>query len=165
MPRKTIPYIFLATLLAILLFIIGVRYGQHVEQINKNASYLTSIPPTPTTAPTILPLGFSTYTHPDCGVSFLIPNLIEKTKESSNSALFSTDKKQLAIALSCEKKPFIQEKNETIITVNGVIRAFQTETIDTASYRFYNAKKAKIVVITASKSYVPLIQKSLSITP
>lgn len=165
MSRKLIPYIFLAFLLAILLFIIGVRYGQRVEQVNKTVSYLVSLPPSPTVAPTSPPLGFLTYTHSDCGVSFLIPNLIEKTKESSNSALFSTPKKQLALAVSCEKKPLIQEKNELVTTVNRTIRAFQVFTNDTSSYRFYNTKNAKIITITSTKQYLPLIDQSLELTP
>lgn len=165
MSRKIIPYIFLAFLFAILLFIIGVRYGQRVEQVNKTISYLVSLPPSPTVAPTLPPLGFSTYIHSDCGVTFLIPNLIEKTKESSNSALFSTQKKQLAIALSCVKKPLMQEKNELVVTVNRTIRAFQVLTSDTSSYRFYNTKNAKIITITTSKQYLPLINKSLELYP
>ncbi|MCX6730678.1 MAG: hypothetical protein NTZ55_02420 [Candidatus Roizmanbacteria bacterium] len=164
MSRKAVPYMFLALLLAVLLFILGVRYGQSVEKVNKTISYLVSLPPSPTVAPTLPPLGFSTYTHSDCGVSFLIPNLIEKTKEGSNSALFSTQKKQLALAVSCEKKPFIQEKNELVVTINRTIRAFQVVTADTASFRFYNAKNAKIVTITSSKQYLPLIEKSLELT-
>ena len=110
MSKKFIPYFFLAFLLAILLFILGVRYGQRVEQVNKTVSYLMSIPPSPSVAPTLPPLGFAMYTHADCGVSFLIPNLIEKTNESSVSALFSTQQKKLALALSCEKKLFVQNK-------------------------------------------------------
>jgi hypothetical protein len=160
MTRKTLPYIFLAFLCGVLLFILGVRYGQRVEQVNKNVSYLLSLPPTPTTAPTLPPLSFSQYTHESCGVSFLIPNLIDKTQESSTSALFSTQKKQLALAVSCEKKPYKQETGEKIATINS-LRAFETTTPEATSYRIHNPKNSLIITITASKEYLSLLQKSL----
>ncbi|MFH0772838.1 MAG: hypothetical protein V1922_00820, partial [bacterium] len=164
MSKKSIPYLFLAFLLAILLFILGVRYGQRTEQVNKTISYLVSLPPSPTVAPTLPPLGFMTYTHADCGVSFLVPNTVEKTSESSGSALFSTLSKKLSIALSCEKKSLIQDKKEVVVTLNGTIRAFQTNTTDTSSYRFYNVKNAKIVTVTVARQYLPLIEKSIELT-
>jgi len=162
MSKKSLPYFFLAFLFAILLFILGVRYGQRVEQVNKTISYLVSIPPSPSVAPSLPPLGFSTYTHKDCGVSFLIPNLIEKTKESSTSALFSTREKKLALAVSCEKKPFIQTKEEKVTTINA-LRVFETTTKDASSYRLFNPKNGLTVTITASKEYLLLLQKSLSL--
>jgi hypothetical protein len=162
MSKKSLPYFFLAFLFAILLFILGVRYGQYIEQINKTVSYLISLPPSPTVAPTFPPLGFSTYLHTDCGVSFLVPNLIEKTKESSTSALFSTKEKKLAIALSCEKKPFIQSKEEKVSTLNA-LRVFETATPEATSYRIFNPKNSLVVTVTASKEYLLLIQKSLTL--
>lgn len=162
MSKKSLPYFFLAFLFAILLFILGVRYGQYVEQINKTVSYLISLPPSPTVAPTLPPLGFSTYTHKDCGVSFLIPNQIDKTKESSVSALFSSKEKKLAIALSCEKKSFIQSKEEKVITINS-LRVFETTTPEVTSYRLFNSKNSLVVTVTASKEYLLLIQKSLTL--
>ena len=161
MSKKSLPYFFLAFLFAILLFILGVRYGQRVEQVNKTISYLISLPPSPPIDPTLPPLGFSTYVHINCGISFLIPNLIQKTKESSTSALFSTREKKLALAVSCEKKPFIQTKEEKIITINA-LRVFETTTKDVSSYRLYNSKNGFLVTITASKEYLLLLQQSLS---
>ncbi len=160
MSKKSIPYLFLAFLTALLLFILGVRYGQRVEKVNKTISYLISLPPSPTVAPTLPPLGFSTYTHADCGIAFLLPNLIDKTNESTTSALFSTKEKKLALALSCEKKPLVQSKEEKIVTVN-TLRVYETTTPDTTSYRIYNPKNALIITITASKEYLPLLQKSI----
>jgi len=162
MSKKAFPYLFLALLVAILLFIVGVRYGQHVEKINKTISYFISIAPSPSLSPTNAPLAFVNYSHTGCGVSFLIPNELEKTNESSVSALFSTHTKQLAVALSCEKKLFTQEKQERAIIVN-TFRTFETTTKDTMSYRIYNPKKNVVLIITAAKNYIPLIQKSFSL--
>ena len=162
MSKKYLPYFFLAFLVAVLLFILGVRYGQQVEKVNKTVSYLLSLPPSPTVAPTLPPLGFTTYTHADCGVSFLIPNLIEKTKDSTTSALFSTKEKGLAIALSCEKTLFIQTAEEKIVTVN-TLRTFETSTAEATSYRLFNPKNGLVVTVTASKQYLPLLEQSLAL--
>lgn len=164
MSKKPLPYFFLAFLLAILLFIVGVRYGQQVEKVNKTITYLISLPPSPTGSPTIPPLGFSTYTHTGCQVSFLIPNLIEKTKESSASAVFSSKDKKLAIALSCEKKELIKEDKELSVNLNKTIRAYEVQTKDTTSYRIVHPLTRKVVTITVAKSYLSLLEKSLELT-
>jgi len=50
---NTKPYLFLFFLVGVLVFILGVRYGQRIEKNNKVVDYLlkitpTKIPPTPT---------------------------------------------------------------------------------------------------------------------
>ena len=161
MSKRSVPYLFLAFLLAVLLFILGVRYGQRVEQVNKTVTYLVSIPPTATVAPTAPPLAFTEYTHAGCRVSFLVPNSLTKTTESSTSAVFADEHKALAIALACEKKQFIQEKGERSVALTKTIRAYETDTKDTVSYRFYHSITGKVVTLTALKQYIPLLQKSL----
>lgn len=163
MSKKTLPYIFLAFLFAVLLFILGVRYGQRVEQMNKTIQYLVKMPPSPTVQPTGLPVAFSDYSHEGCSLSFLVPNTLEKVRESSTSALFSDSKKELKIAISCEKTPFIQSKSERIINLNKTIRSFETETGDTHSYRFYHTITGKVITLTVSKQYLPLVRKSLEL--
>jgi len=101
--------------------------------------------------------------HESCGVSFLIPNLVEKTNESTTSALFSSQEQKLVLALSCEKKSLIQLKNEKIGIINS-LRAYETITQDTTSYRIYNPKNGLIITVTASKEYLPLLQKSLTMS-
>lgn len=48
---KTKPYLFLFFLIVILVFILGVRYGQRVEKNNKIVDYLLLITPYPTYTP------------------------------------------------------------------------------------------------------------------
>ena len=163
MSKKSLPYFFLAFLLAILLFILGVRYGQQVEKVNKTVSYLISLPPSPTIAPTNAPLAFADYSHPGCQISFLLPNELTKTTESSSSALFSTREKKLGIALLCEKKTYTKADTELSVAVNKTIRAYEIQTKDTVSYRVYHPITGKVVTITIAKQYLPLLQKSLSL--
>ncbi len=162
MPKKLLPYAFLAFLFAVLLFIVGIRYGQHVEQVNKTVSYLISIPPSPMTSPTTTPLSFKTYKNATCGASLLIPSQLIKTQESSTSAVFSTVDKKLAIALSCEKKTFVQNKGEKIVTLN-TLRSFETTTNDTTSYRLFNPKNAYVLTLTATHEFLPLLESSFEI--
>ena len=44
-------YVFLFVMISILIFILGVRYGQKVEKNNKAVDYLLSITPYPTYTP------------------------------------------------------------------------------------------------------------------
>lgn len=96
---------------------------------------------------------------------FLIANDLEKTAESSQSALFSTRQKKLGIALACEKKDFIKSEKEVSVNLNKTIRAYETQTKDTTSYRFYHINTARIITLTVAKQYLPLLQKSFSILP
>ena len=164
MSKKSLPYIFLAFLFAVLLFILGVRYGQRVEQVNKTVSYLISIPPSPTTAPTSTPLAFSDYTHQGCKISFLLPNSLEKISDSSSSAVFLTRDKKPGISLSCEKNAFVKDDKELSVALNKTIRAYKTETKDTVSYRFYHVNTTQVVTLTVAKQYLPLIEKSIGLT-
>ncbi|MBI4225937.1 hypothetical protein HY612_02385 [Candidatus Roizmanbacteria bacterium] len=81
--------IFLLILFIILIFIIGVRYGQRVEKTNKIVDYLISLPPTQTPQPTQKPLEFKTYTNKLCAIEFTYPSNFAKLEESSKSARFS----------------------------------------------------------------------------
>ena len=52
---KKTSYFFLFFLLVVLIFILGVRYGQKVEKNNKIVDYILSITPYPTYTPYPLP--------------------------------------------------------------------------------------------------------------
>jgi len=162
MSKRSLPYFFLAFLFAILLFILGIRYGQRVELANKTIRYLISNPPTPTLQPTIVSLSFSEYKHPGCAISFLIPNTLDKIKEGSTSAVFTDTKKMLTVALTCESKPLIMLKTERSVNINKNIRAFETQTKDTVSYRLVHPVTGKMITLTIQKQYVPLMEKSIS---
>ena len=58
-------YVFLFVMISILIFILGVRYGQKVEKNNKIVDYLLSITPYPTYTPyPTIPLPTKTATAP-----------------------------------------------------------------------------------------------------
>jgi len=100
---KAKPYIFLLVLVAVLIFILGIRYGQNVEKTNKNINYLISIAPTQPPEPTVKK-EMLTFIHQPCGISFIYPSWLEIEKETSTSALF-TEKKDRQLFFSCSKVP------------------------------------------------------------
>ncbi|GIW64522.1 MAG: hypothetical protein KatS3mg092_0455 [Patescibacteria group bacterium] len=69
------PYLFLLTLIIILVFIIGVRYGQQVERVNKTINYLLSITPSksPTPTPTWTIIQYKTKT----GIKINYPSFLK----------------------------------------------------------------------------------------
>lgn len=89
-------------LTVVLIFIVGVRYGQHVESTNKQNAYNFSLTPLP--QPTIQPkqIKYGVYAHKLCKVEFVIPDTLKKIKESSTSAVFQ-DNLETVLTLNCDK--------------------------------------------------------------
>ncbi len=125
MANRTKPFLFIATLVVVLMFIVGFRSGQQVEKRNKEIDFIISLTPAPSATPTITPtpktLGYKTYVHKQCGVQLVLPTSLQKTKETSNSAKFE-ELEEVRLALSCDKKdPFTKALNENK-TATGVGR-------------------------------------------
>ncbi len=111
---KTKSYLFLTILAIILVFILGVRYGQKVEKSNLSIS-----------------LGTKEFVHSGCAVSFIYPAWWQIEKQSSQSADFFYDHK-MVMSLNCNKAETpakseidgftpIQTKNKktgTVTTIN-----------------------------------------------
>jgi len=100
--KNKAPILVLSILTTILVFIVGVRYGQHVESTNKQNAYnfklATKIVPT---APR-KQVKFVTYSHKQCKVEFVIPDSLKKLVESSVSASFKGDSGE-SLSFSCDK--------------------------------------------------------------
>lgn len=135
------PIVLILGLIFILIFILGLRYGQRVERTNKVVDYLLSLPPTKPPEPTQESLAFKDYIHKGCGVQFLYPTSLTLQNESSTSALF-TEKKREQIKLKCDSK----------------IIAASTEA---GLLRRYNPRNGKMVTIMVDESLQSLVEKSL----
>jgi hypothetical protein len=101
MDRKLRPYILITTLVLILIFILGVRYGQNVEKANKKINFMISIPP-PKPVPTEKPIEFKNYQSKGCNLEFLYPSTLLILNESTNSATLGKDKIAY-LKFSCER--------------------------------------------------------------
>lgn len=99
--QKT-PLILLLSLTAVLIFIVGIRYGQHVESTNKQNAYNFSLTPLPQPTIQLKQIKYGVYTHKLCKVEFVIPDTLKKIKESTASAVFQ-DNLETVLALNCDK--------------------------------------------------------------
>lgn len=167
MKLKKTSIIFLLVLFIILIFIVGVRYGQRVEKANKIINYLISLPPSPTLQPTQIPLGFKTYAQKQCGLQFLYPHSFKKDQDSSTSAILSRDKHK-EIELYCSKNQSIidilDDKDlitEEIIFKGKKIQAKSVSQNKTYVFRFIHPKNSQTIYVTILKSLFPLFEKSL----
>src|SRR5437660_1327007 len=97
---KKAPYVLLLLLFVILVFIVGVRYGQRVEKANKVIDYVLRL--TPNVSPTQAQpeIQFKTYTHTNCGVSFLYPSYLSPQDVSTTSATLAA-KEADYVNISC----------------------------------------------------------------
>jgi hypothetical protein len=83
---KTKPYLFLFFLIIILIFILGVRYGQNIEKNNKVVNYLLSITPTPI-PPTPTPVKYTDYKSKKWGLKFIYPVGLEVKEDATAPAI------------------------------------------------------------------------------
>ena len=83
---KTKPYLFLFSLVVILAFILGVRYGQKVEKNNKTIDYLLKLP-TPTAPVTPIPPKYIDYKSKKWGLKFTYPANLEIKEDASMPAI------------------------------------------------------------------------------
>lgn len=157
--RKTTPYIFLGFLLLVLLFIVGVRYGQNVEKTNKLTSYLVSIAPSATPAPSIIPLAFKPYKHAPCGVQFLLPTSFTTVKEGSEGAMLQ-DAGTIKVSFECQKSTAPQPtSSQTISFQKKMIPVKEVNSLYVFTLR--NPYNNLPVVFSVEKALFPLLEKSL----
>lgn len=158
--RKTTPYFFLGFLLLVLLFIVGVRYGQHVEKTNKLTSYLVSIAPSATPAPSMTPLAFKTYKHTACGVQFLLPSSFTTVKEGTEGAMLQ-DAGTIKVSFECPKQPSVTQTTPSKQTIS-----FQKKMIPVKEVNYLyvftlrNPYNNLPVVFSVEKGLLPLLEKS-----
>ena len=79
---KKASYFFIFFLIIILVFILGVRYGQRVEKANKVIDSMTKISPTITASPT--PITYKEYKSKKFGIKFTYPADLD-IKESATA--------------------------------------------------------------------------------
>ena len=139
----------LTSLTIILVFIIGIRYGQHVEKQNKKVETIKTPLPSPTQKPKELRLSFIPYFHKQCGLSFLYPSTLDLSKETSTSAQFKQDN-VLKMAFSCNTiNPFITNMKEDKMAT------------DVAKFNVVTGKRNYFYI---SKELLPLLESSIKFT-
>lgn len=159
--RKTTPYFFLGFLLLVLLFIIGVRYGQHVEKTNKLTNYLVSMAPSATPAPSTVPLAFKTYKHTPCGVQFLLPSSFTTVKEGSEGAMLQ-DAGTIKVSFECPKQPTATQTTPSVQTISFQKKMIPVKEVGSLYvFTLRNLYNNLPIVFSVEKTFFPLFEKSL----
>lgn len=168
MNAKKGPLILIVFLIVVLVFVLGVRYGQRVEMTNKTVSLALSLTPAGPTV-TKSPLQFATYTSKDCGVEFLYPSSVSLIKRSTEEAKLSQDS-ALAVAFSCAKNPsfapFFEDKSVVTsqVTFQKQVYKARVRKTDSQKYLFFtlrNPLTGKTVSLAVEEKLYPLLQSSL----
>lgn len=169
MKNKKLPFVFLLALFIILIFILGVRYGQQVERTNKAINYLISLPPSPTAQPSEVPLGFKTFINKVCGIQFLYPQS-ETIKDQSSQSAQIQEKNKTLVSFNCEKtNEIIPLWNEGSVSTSEVKLnnlSYQTRINNKSQiiFQIKNPRNGKITYAQVDQSFLPLFQKSFEFT-
>ena len=168
MRSKKGSFILILLLLIVLVFIVGVRYGQRVEMANKAVSLNLSLTPNgPTT--TKAPLRFTTYINKACGFELLHPSTVNVIKQSTDEAKLSTEG-NLAVAVSCGKAPsfasFFEDKSVATQEVKFKNQIYQAKSRKTneqkyISFTIRNPFSGTPVHLVVEEKLFPLIESSL----
>lgn len=144
--KKKGPWIVLLILFLILIFVVGVRYGQQVEKANKVIDFVISLTPSPPTqTPTPAPIEYKTYIGKQCATQFLYPSYIKLIKEASDSARFEQNN-EVKIQYSCALKD----------------PKYATDSAALVNKSFYNSLTGRTVYFNLEKGLLPLIERSIT---
>lgn len=88
---KKKPYILITSLLSILFFILGVRYGQYIEKINKKIDFISSISPSPVKSP--IPIPTTEYKSKRWGLKFKYPQNLKIVESTKSAEIFIFEEK------------------------------------------------------------------------
>jgi len=156
-------YIFLIVLFVILVFIIGVRYGQKVEQANKTINYYLSPPPTKQPSPHPIQ-DYKMFIHSGCAISFLYPSTFTVEKNSTQEAYFTQDKIK-ALTFSCYPTSVTRPPVPKMWSQQFKDQEIQ---INNNGFMLYHKYTKQYITINIDPKYYPLFEKSfefLSLTP
>lgn len=165
--NKRGPIIFLITLTIILVFILGIRYGQRVEKTNKAINYFLSLPPTKPPEPTQKPLEFKEFVNKTCGIKFLYPNNFKLKDSSFSGSLSEQSVDQFVFDCNIKSKLLAGLNDPQLasaeVNFKEVKKQVKIATILPNWYNFqiYNTLNAKNIYIGINKSLYPLFEKSL----
>ncbi len=100
--RKKGPYIFLFSLILLITFLFGVKYGRKVERIDKYFYFLLSLTPKQEPSPTPNPYSFKFFNFKECKLSFVFPENLKFQKNKQTLKIL--DRKRLLAEINCFKE-------------------------------------------------------------
>lgn len=158
------PYILLATLIIVVVFLLGLQYGKHIQEIDQSFEYVLSLTPTQQPSPSTTPISsYAVFSNSGCAISFLYPDSLHAVKESSTEALISTETNTKSIYMLCDQSKIASSK--------GASTEAQLDNKDALIYSDpdseYNEIRVRnnqnqIVLLEYLKELEPLIIRSFS---
>ena len=163
--KKIIPFAFLGLLLLIVIFIIGVKYGRQVAEVDKTIKFLISITPTKAITPSPQPsISYLSYSNEDCGVEFLYPSDLSITYESSTGGQLKNKNKD-TIEFGCRlNAPLIKNMPNTATTSVMIQDKEITASKSGDIYIFGIKVKNDTIQFAVSSRLKALMEKTLTIT-
>jgi hypothetical protein len=163
--KKIIPFAFLGLLLLIVIFIVGVKYGRKVAEVDKTIKYLISITPTKAVTPSPLPsITYESYLNEDCGIEFLYPSNLSLVKESSTGGQFknSTD----SLQYSCDFTSAMIKNTSKTATAAVTIQDKEITASKSGDIYIFGIqnKKRQTIQFAVSSRLKALIEKTLKVT-
>jgi hypothetical protein len=163
--KKILPFLFLVFLLLLISFIIGMRYGKHIESLNSSYEVSPS-PPSPDGTEDgegKEPItSFLLYQNATCEIEFLYPDILT-INESSGSATLTKNTNSI-IEFNCDSPTAPKgKKNKTILFQNEPIKATLIEEENHELYRFVitHPDNDKDISITVHAAYLSLLGRTL----
>lgn len=170
---KLRPYMFLLVLILVIIFILGVRYGQRVEKNNKVIEWYLTRMPTPTTpiTPTLPEVAYDTYKDKTCGVSFLYPKNL-KAEVSTASAVFKSGDGMTELTVQCDRqqnKLITQLDTEKLATKEMTFKQQKIQGREgqlnsgksMVGFTIRNPINNEFILFILNKNLYPLIEKTL----
>lgn len=157
------------SLIAVLMFIVGFRYGRKVDTVEK-----TYVPPTPRPeatwtpfpTPTAFNQEFSNFIHKGCGISFVLPKNYEEQKKSSDEARMKIQNEEILV--SCNKKKVTEIRLALTDSQEQSAEQLGSQKVSIYSapgnkdrWVAFNNVNQKYVYFLTPKSLTPLIIKTL----
>lgn len=166
---RSIIFLFILSTLAVFFF--GFNAGKYISNVQKPPMKV-SVSPTPVTntslsiTPAAQPLSFTRISVSECGVSFLLPSVFEKTSSASQEAEFKSEKE--TVMVNC-KKEFVSGKlaelSEKNASSSGIIAGQKVRMFasDEASIWIFPNKESQNVFIQVSQALEDLIKETLQL--
>lgn len=170
--KKLIPFAFIALLIIVVIFIVGLQYGRKVAETDKAIHYLLSITPTRAITPSpVISITYNTLTgaaSENCGVSFLYPSTMKVVQNSTQSSTLRNSTGE-TIAFSCNKTASLFNQFDTKKTATASV-TFQDDELSASKsgslilFTAKNTKNRQTVQFVVSDSLLPLLEKTLTLT-
>lgn len=157
--------IFISILIAIFTFLLGVRIGKKIEQINT----LNTVPvknKNPTSAPTAFAL--KKYVASACGFQFLYPAAFKESEEASDEAKFIYHTSIITILCdsTSKMKKFLNQKNQlkvegTRVADSVEMTLYPSEVINTSYVYFIHPESKKATLMRIPHDLLDLFENTV----